>query len=1031
MTSLSTSYDDLPDELRRQHRWVCWRHETRDGKPTKVPYQPYHDARASATKFNTWTTFEIACRHVKKYEGLGFMFVSKDGFVGIDLDHCVENGDLLPWAKEIVTDLDSYTEYSPSGTGVHIFVKGTLPEGRRRRKDGVEMYSEGRYFTVTGNRVPGTPDTIAERTEELARLYTHLFGTPKLPQPAKPVTQGAFSLDDAALLDRARSAANGAKFSALFDQGDTSAYDGDESRADLALCGLLLFWTQGDAARTERLFSQSALGQRDKWRERADYRERTIRNALAGKSDFYQPQATAQRPQRRATSKPTAPPGARATSPILLSQLQEEGDLNQRLASVKQTDLGNAERLVARYGHRLRYCAVWGKWLVWDGTRWKPDETGQAMEYAKQTARSIFREAAETEDEAQRAALAKWAHKSESRDRLQAMLCLAQSAPQIAVHPDAFDRNGWLLNVENGTLDLHTGQLHTHRQEDYITKLAPVEYDPDAAAPQWEAFLKRVLPDEQVRAYVQRAAGYGCTADVSAQCLFFLYGSGANGKSTFLNALLGVLGDYAKQAAPDLLVAKEGSHPTELADLRGARFVATIEVEDGKRMAEGLVKQMTGGDRIRARFMRQDFFEFSPTHKLFFAANHKPIIRGTDHAIWRRIKMIPFTETIGEEEKDPRLPDKLRSEASGILNWLLAGCLSYQRDGLPEPEAVLAATGDYRNDMDTLGQFLAERCVIHPNVSAMATALYRAYEQWCDSSGERAQSQRRFGTALGERGFQRKRGSTGAYVWHGIGLRADGDDPLDTTPSEPLPSDFGGGEAFSDTEVGAFWGASEPFCTRDEKGTEPLIGFPVLTQENLLVKSVIPEKGSEGSEGSVLEFVATSALRSCAEKLAAQRTQGHDHCRKPHEDLGAKKNSRCDLFGLLAELVLTDALEKADLRPEGYQFVASRPPTKPDFTLSGVRYDVKAVLPGQHSVNINQAKHQNPETRPDFYAVCLFTVPDRFAVAIVPAADVDGWEARRGHSPYYAAPRENLQPITSLNAFTRKEEADAPRRVWK
>jgi putative DNA primase/helicase len=434
------------------------------------------------------------------------------------------------------------------------------------------------------------------------------------------------------------------------------------------------------------------------------------------------------------------------------------------------TDTGNSERLIERDGEHLRYCHPWRTWLVQDGKRWHPDDTGEVVRRAKEASKSIYGEAARAPNDQAAKALGNWAKQSLSEARIKAMIELAKS--DVPVVPDDLDADPWLLNVENGTIDLRNGELREHRPEDLITKLALVEYNPDAAAPTWDATLERALPSESVRRFFKRLCGYGLTGDVSEHILAVLYGTGANGKSTILNALLSVVGDYGMQAAPDLLVAKKGSHPTEVADLFGMRLVASIEVEDGRRLAESLVKLLTGGDKVRARRMRQDFWEFDPTHKVFMAVNHKPTVRGTDNAIWRRIRLIPFTETIPPREQDKKLPEKLRAEREGILAWAVEGCLEWQREGLQAPDEVRKATGEYRAEMDVLGAFLNECCQRGAEHSTPAKDLYDAYKLWCEENGERYETQRRFAGQLKDRGtFDRRRsGPNGSYEWHGLGL---------------------------------------------------------------------------------------------------------------------------------------------------------------------------------------------------------------------------------------------------------------------
>jgi putative DNA primase/helicase len=448
------------------------------------------------------------------------------------------------------------------------------------------------------------------------------------------------------------------------------------------------------------------------------------------------------------------------------------------------TEMGNAERFVDQFRARARFCHPWGTWLPNDGKRWQRDQTGTVRRWAKQTHRAIYAEAAGVENDDQRQAIAKWAHLSEKSASVAATLKLAESEEGIPILPEQMDADPLLFNVENGTVNLRTGQLQPHNPLDYITKLAPVMFDPEASAPTFLAFLERILPDLDVRSFVQRAVGHSLTGDTSEQCLFFLHGVGANGKTTLLTALQAMMGDYARQAAPELLVSRGGDrHPTELADLFGARLVTSVEVDEGKRLAETLVKQMTGGDRMKARFMRADFFEWTPTHKLFLAANHHPEIRGTDYAIWRRIYLVPFTVTIPPAERDNKLPAKLAAELSGILNWAIGGCLDWQRNGLGVPPAVKDATEAYRAEQDVLADFLAEHCVIDPQAYAVAGVLYKVYIAWCEGSGMKPISSTAFGRRLTERGFRADKpriGGKQTRIWRGLGLATPTDDPSGT-----------------------------------------------------------------------------------------------------------------------------------------------------------------------------------------------------------------------------------------------------------
>ena len=434
------------------------------------------------------------------------------------------------------------------------------------------------------------------------------------------------------------------------------------------------------------------------------------------------------------------------------------------------TDLGNARRFVAWEGGDLRYCHPWKRWLIYGGKRWDVDDRGEIVKRAKTIPARIHREAADAADEQTRKALGKHAAATEHARSIAAMIKLSE--PEVPVVPDELDPDPWKFNVLNGTLDLRSGRLREHSRADLITKMAPVEYDPMAKAPLWEETLERVLPSEEVRAFFKRLCGSALAGVVAEHILPILYGTGANGKSTVINTLLEVWGEYGIQAAQDLLIAKKGAHPTELADLFGMRFVASVETEDGRRFAESLVKQLTGGDKVRARRMREDFWQFTPTHTVFLATNHRPEVRGTDLGIWRRIHLIPFTETIPPEEQDTALPEKLRGELSGILAWAVEGCLEWRLDGLKPPDEVLTATKEYREEMDVLGAFLDECCQLGPERNVAASDLYQAYGSWCLNNGESQETQRKFGRRLTERGvFSRyKGGASGAHRWRGLDL---------------------------------------------------------------------------------------------------------------------------------------------------------------------------------------------------------------------------------------------------------------------
>ncbi|MDP9438433.1 MAG: phage/plasmid primase, P4 family, partial [Actinomycetota bacterium] len=453
-----------------------------------------------------------------------------------------------------------------------------------------------------------------------------------------------------------------------------------------------------------------------------------------------------------------------------------------------RTDLGNARRLIAKHGDDLRYCYERKAWLYYDTQRWQWDKTGEVERRAKDIVNVILDEAKSAIDSDERKDIVNWALKTEDQSKIRAMIDSARSEPGVAVALSDLDPDPWLLNCANGTLELKTGTLREHRRDDLITRLAPVEYDPQATAPTFEKFLARIQPDGEIRGWLQEYAGYSLTGDTSERVLAILHGNqGKNGKSTLVETLRKVTGaenGYALNTPVETLMAKPaGGIPNDVARLAGARLVSAAETEKGRRLAEGLVKQMTGGsDTMSARFMQAEWFDFVPSHKIWLSTNHRPTIKGTDHAIWDRIRLVPFEERIPKHEQDKQLPKKLEAELAGILAWAVEGCARWQRQGLSEPVAIMAATDEYRQEMDVLGDFVADCCSIHSRAEVGASALYDAYKEWCAATGEDHITQKSFGAELKDRGFDNsKRISSGPdkgkRKWSGIGILSTEDDP--------------------------------------------------------------------------------------------------------------------------------------------------------------------------------------------------------------------------------------------------------------
>jgi P4 family phage/plasmid primase-like protien len=445
------------------------------------------------------------------------------------------------------------------------------------------------------------------------------------------------------------------------------------------------------------------------------------------------------------------------------------------------TETGNALRLIKAHGKNLRYSKPLNQWFEWDGTRWCPDQTGAIWRLAKDTVRQIGHEAANTADDARRQATLRWALKSEERKVTAAMIELAWSEPGIAILPEKLDADPWLLNTPSGTVNLSTGKLRKHQQDDLITKLTRVPFDPQAECPRWKQVLSEIFKsDPEMVAYVQRALGYSLTGVIGEHALFLCHGTGRNGKNTVLDTVLTILGDYATTANPRTFMAiGQNDHLAMLADLMGRRFVPTDEVEEGQQLAEAMVKRVTGNKMLKARFMHKNPFEFPAQFKIWMLANCKPEIHGQDEGVWSRIRNIPFEVYFPPEKRIKGLSDILvDEEGPGILRWLIEGCMEWQRIGLCEPKKVIDATKAYRDEQDAIGSFIGQYCDSFLDDETQRTqnkekvsALYACYVEWCKESGEKTVlTSRRFGSKLKERGYELHE-SNGIRYRLGIRLR--------------------------------------------------------------------------------------------------------------------------------------------------------------------------------------------------------------------------------------------------------------------
>jgi phage/plasmid primase, P4 family, C-terminal domain len=800
----------VPDELKALRNWVCYRMEERHGqpKPTKVPYNPMTGEKAKANDPATWTDYETCVAAVERgeYDGIGFEF--GNGFVGVDLDHCrdAERGEIQDWAADVIARLDSYTEASPSGTGVHIIMTGSLPPGRRRVGP-IEMYSEARFFTVTGEHISGTPRTVEPRSDELRELHEALFPPEEASEaiPAPLLDCATNLLSDAEIIAKASAAANGEKFNALWSGNWRGLYP-SQSEADEALCCELAFWTGRDTARMDGLFRQSGL-YRQKW-ERNDYRGDTLARAVARTATTYtvskrervEKLYAALAAERTGSTGGDQTPAPATTAYQSAQERQETGIPEEDGAAslefadfrYSQTDLGNSERFIRQHGENVRYCVETKTWHRWNGTRWEPDTLNQIPQLAKATVKGMYAELPLETDEDKRKALFKFIQRSESERSLNALVNLAKTDPRIAVSAAAFDTQLLLLNCKNGTLDLRTGTLLPHRREHLITKQCPVIFDPAAKSAVWEGFLRDCTRgDAELQSFLQRAVGYTLSGDPREGVIFLVHGPGATGKSTFIAAVMNVLGDYATTADFATFLKKDrvSSGPSDdIANLAGARLVSSIEVDDGRQLAQALVKQLTGGDVIRARHLYQGSFEFLPQFALWLVCNHAPAVAHDDDAMWRRILRLPFEHKIPAGKQDKTLKATLTDVAltgPAILAWAVQGCVEWYQHGLKVPPIVERATKSYQAQSNPVADFVAEACILHPSAFTTVADLRGAYASWVHETGERVLLGRtEFVAALRDIGCTTGSRRAGRG-WVGIALKSDANSLYDTIRKTP------------------------------------------------------------------------------------------------------------------------------------------------------------------------------------------------------------------------------------------------------
>lgn len=838
---LENKYSKIPLEIKKTHRWVCYRIEERNGKQTKVPYNAISGTYAKSNDSDTWTYFDVAVTGCIKYkfDGIGFMLGLDTNtgvnYFGIDLDnHEDENGekpmdvdDFKIFCKEFIDKLQSYTEYSHSGEGIHIICKGTLPEGARRRNGcGVEMYERGRFFTMSGNVIKALP--INERTEEVKELWKkYLYTEPVAPvvvtnnpfqfgENVKTVTTeiSHSSLSDNELLERIRSSTSGADFVALYN-GNMSAYQNDHSAADMALCKILAFWTGCDRAQIDRIFRSSGL-MRQKWDQKRSetqrcginlsagtYGSQTIEYACANQVDRYVPQKEKVVSVVKETPKATG-----VIEPN--TDMVEFDDKKDPVIKIKNifkhyplTDTGNAERFYDYFGNFFRYNKSNKTFMFWNGKTWKTDITDIVRKYANKIIDVLQGEIANTRKQIEelskedghdveiselqileKAQLKNLTRVSNKQGK-DAMLSELQSIHEIPVENEQFDRQEWLLNTDSGVVDLQTGDIKPHDKSYMLSKNTNCKVsfnEPKVFMKFLNDIFERQNKEEtqEIIDNVQLLLGEALTARTNKDHLTILYGHGSNGKSTFISAINDTFGEYATTMSSDMLIQKPNSssqaNEFSLSVLRGARLVSTSETAEGKKLDEVVIKQMLSGEKINAQEKYGRPYSFRPTFSPMMSTNNKPIIRATDYGTWRRIIFVPFLNTFKGDKKDVNMPKKLAAEYPQILGWMIKGCVKLHNeyhDVIPKVKCLEEALSDYKKELDVVAAFLNDRCIAVKEAETTASVLFEEYKKWAKQNEEFLKSERKFREDVKKAGYELKKDMNKGWIYIGIRLATD------------------------------------------------------------------------------------------------------------------------------------------------------------------------------------------------------------------------------------------------------------------
>jgi putative DNA primase/helicase len=778
---------NIPEELKSES-FMLWRYEERDGRMTKPPLNPHTGFRGDVTDPIQWADYDAAlsAHQSGRYRSNGISVVvhPNSELVGLDLDHCIVDGKFSEEAQEILDGVCSYSEISPSGEGIRIFLYGKLPEKGRRRGP-IECYGDARHLTVTGNHIRETPKDINRDQEVIDWFHQKFIAGPEVENSTQikevatadltgmiqtEPASDALKLKGDEIIQQILSSKQKEKFERLY-EGNTAGY-ASSSEADLALCSILSFWTGRNFKLIDSIFRQSSLF-RLKWDEKhfsdgRTYGQETISKAIESCSEVY--------------------------TPSVPSSINEIRDF------LYKQERGDAELLSTLFNQEFLYDHIAQCWLRYENGVWNQDQEKQTLRIAVEGLTRVYLDASLEIDQEITLLIAKKketnkerirclerirddirerVRKLNNRNRISNVLKMAES--WLPTSTWKFDSDPMKLNLANGIYDLNAHKLEVHSHEHLCLKQSKVAFEKGTTAERWIDFVNTIFNgDQELIRFVRQAIGFSLSGLSDLQALIFCYGSGANGKSTFFGVLRQVLGDYYQGIQVETLLAKNfqsSSEHYELARVKGARIVVSDEVPEGRKLNESLVKNLTGGDQIHARNPYEKPFSFDPTHTLWMYGNHKPVISGMDHGIWRRIYLVPFTVKISDDQIRPQkdLWEEFRRENSGILEWALEGWQDYQSNGLVLPEAVRQATSEYKSESDTLETFINENCIINSEFKIHTAKLFQLFKDWARENNETDQirSSRAMIKLLRNRGYIVEAGSQNKHFVHGLGCEAE------------------------------------------------------------------------------------------------------------------------------------------------------------------------------------------------------------------------------------------------------------------